>query len=136
VKLENIMRGADGRIVIVDFGSARPLHHSSLPVYGTPSYAAPELFIGASPNVASDIFALGVLLFRLITGAFPYSAPNSRELVELHFRGEQCDVFALAPTLPHASAEVLQRALQIQPDRRFSNMAEFERALDANIDHK
>ena len=129
VKLENIMREDDGRIVIVDFGSARPRRHSSRPVFGTPSYAAPELFVGAPPSVASDVFALGVLLFRLTTGIFPYSAENARELVELHSRGEQCDVTALAPKLPRAFAEVLQRALQVQPHRRFNDMAQFARAL-------
>jgi eukaryotic-like serine/threonine-protein kinase len=130
VKLDNIMREDDGRLVIVDFGAARPIHQeSALPVFGTPSYVAPELFADVLPNASSDVYALGVLLFRLVTGIFPYTVENSQELIDLHSRGEQCDVRALAPTLPHTVADALQQALQSRPAQRFANMQQFEQAL-------
>ncbi len=83
IKLENVMREVSGRIVLMDFGAARELDraHSSV-VSGSLHYLAPEVLRGASPSVSSDLYALGVLMFRLLTGDYPYRASTLAELMQ------------------------------------------------------
>jgi serine/threonine protein kinase len=70
IKAENVMREAGGRILLMDFGlSALPQWQCELA--GTPRYMAPELFAGGQASVASDIYAVGILLFYLVAGQFP-----------------------------------------------------------------
>lgn len=74
VKPENILV-CGGRPVLLDFGVAQaigPLSEPSATFAGTPRYMAPELFSGARPTPANDAFSLGVLLYELLTGVFPY----------------------------------------------------------------
>src|SRR5436190_13961295 len=71
IKASNVMRAAGGRTVLMDFGAAfEPLAKASAGrvVRGTPAYVAPEIFDGADLSRASDVYALGVLLFHLVTG--------------------------------------------------------------------
>jgi serine/threonine protein kinase/Flp pilus assembly protein TadD len=70
IKAENVMREEGGRILLMDFGLSRVPHKRS-EFAGTPQYMAPELFMGAAATVASDLYAVGILLFYLVAGAFP-----------------------------------------------------------------
>ena len=83
IKLENVMREVSGRIVLMDFGAARELDraHSSV-ISGSLHYLAPEVLRGESPSVSSDLYALGVLLFRLLTGEYPYRAATLADLMQ------------------------------------------------------
>ncbi|MCA9730315.1 MAG: serine/threonine protein kinase, partial [Candidatus Eisenbacteria bacterium] len=89
VKTSNAMQDRDGRVILMDLGASR----SSLPaasddedrlqgsddvgVRGTPSAMAPELFEGAVPCVATDLYALGVLIYELLTGVPPFKGPTA-----------------------------------------------------------
>ncbi|MEO7790632.1 MAG: protein kinase [Vicinamibacterales bacterium] len=89
VKPQTVMieRGT-GRVVLIDFGcgrsSAGPMRSR---LSGTPLYLAPELLSGGGPSPASDIYSLGVLLFRLITGEFPITAGDVPALGAAHRAG-------------------------------------------------
>ena len=77
IKATNVMREGGGRIVLMDFGAGQPFSTADQPVeriVGTPLYLAPELFKGEQPSRASDIYALGVLLYHLVTGSYPVEA--------------------------------------------------------------
>lgn len=79
IKASNVMRAADGRIVLMDFGAGRDRYRPHEPgsdIVGTPIYMAPEIFAGAVATPASDVFSLGVLLYFLLTGAYP-QAPTA-----------------------------------------------------------
>ncbi len=71
------MRENGGRIVLMDFGAGRAQGADAAGVAGTPMYLAPEVLAGEPPTPASDLYSLGVLLFHLLTGKFPYSARTS-----------------------------------------------------------
>ncbi|MFN7980994.1 MAG: serine/threonine-protein kinase [Vicinamibacterales bacterium] len=81
IKAQNVMRGADGRIFLMDFGAGEFMGASpgGRP-QGTPLYLAPELFSGGAASVQSDIYAVGVLLYHLVTGEFPVQAGSVTEL--------------------------------------------------------
>src|SRR6185503_15697812 len=76
VKTQNVMRRADGRLVLMDFGAGRPADTEpgeDAVITGTPLYLAPEVLNHQRATVQSDIYSLGVLMFYLLTGAYPVS---------------------------------------------------------------
>ena len=82
IKASNVMRAAGGRTVLMDFGAAfEPTAKASASrvVRGTPAYVAPEIFDGADLSRASDVYALGVLLFHLVTSEYPDRGAHSRQ---------------------------------------------------------
>ena len=72
IKASNVMREAGGRILLMDFGLTHERGIESDPS-GTPVYMAPELLLGQPATIASEIYAIGVLLFYLLTGQYPFA---------------------------------------------------------------
>jgi serine/threonine protein kinase len=70
IKAQNVMREDGGRIVLMDFGTGEELAGTNR-IVGTPLYLAPEIFRGQRASVQSDVYSVGVLLFYLVTGAYP-----------------------------------------------------------------
>ncbi|HUK63868.1 MAG TPA: FG-GAP-like repeat-containing protein, partial [Dongiaceae bacterium] len=145
VKTRNVMRegratgdtrgeaGSAGRIVLMDFGSAHEPRAAEAGAGspGTPLFAAPELLAGGSPSVASDLYALGVVLYRLVSGYFPVEAANVNELAAKLARGEIVPLRTRRPDLPPAFVQVVDRAIAHDPARRHPDAAHMERALAA-----
>jgi len=143
VKAQNVMRETGGRIVLMDFGTGQDLERRPArggDLSGTPLYLAPELFAGGRPSVASDIYALAVLLFYLSTGRHPVqgrtlddvrAAHRSRTHVAL--REEPADLpdasLPVAERLPTPFVVVLARALKPDSALRFESATAFEAAL-------
>ncbi len=91
VKAQNVMRAHDGGgIILMDFGAGE-FQGNALATrpQGTPLYMAPELFESSAASVRTDIYAAGVLLFHLVTNAFPVNGGSMQELREAHARGER-----------------------------------------------
>ncbi len=129
VKAQNVVRTPAGRLVLMDFGASRDARHaSSGPLTGTPMYMAPELLAGAPPSVRSDVYAVGVLLHHLLTGAYPVSASSMAELPQ---------AIATRRPLPHgprtpvALTTAIDRALAADPSQRFSDTRALAAALAA-----
>src|SRR5439155_15153263 len=83
-KAQNVMRASDGgRIILMDFGAGEFINVKSATSgrQGTPLYLAPEIFAGANASVQSDIYSVGVLLYYLVTGAFPVSGSSVPDLM-------------------------------------------------------
>ena len=135
VKTTNVMREEGGRIVLMDFSTASDrLATSSRPgdeVVGTPRFMAPERFTGIDSGPCSDVYSLGVVLFRLVTRRFPVEAGSGGSLADRIARGTRVARRDARPDLPPAFVEVVERALEPDPDRRFATMGEMERALSA-----
>ncbi len=133
IKTVNVMRETGGRIVLMDFGSATPSAHDLRDprgaIEGTPFYMAPELLSGAPPSPASDLFALGVLLYRLVSGRYPIEADNLHELLERRRSGENRPLREVRSDLPASFIQVVERATEMDPSRRYSGSAQLERAL-------
>ena len=138
VKTRNVMREGNtakiqhaGRVVLMDFGSAHEavLGAASSASPGTPLYAAPEVLRGEPPSSRSDLYSMGVLLFRLMTGRYPFEARSLSELTEKIRRSEGSSLRTLRPDLPAAFVNVVERALSPDPAQRFADPGAMERAL-------
>jgi hypothetical protein len=132
IKTENVMREVSGRIVLMDFGAAREVNSAQTSVVsGTLSYLAPEVLRGAAPSPASDLYALGVLLFRLLSGAYPYAAPDLEGLLRQQDSGARARLSQLRPGLPATLVQAVECALQIDPAKRHASALAFAAALAA-----
>ena len=133
IKAENIVREKGGRILLVDFGLGLARHElESSGVVGTPLYLAPEVVLKESPpSVQSDIYALGVLLFFLVTGSFPVRAHNMSSLKDAHRQGMPRTLLDARPDLPSNFIAATQRALNRTPSRRFESAGQLEQQLAA-----
>lgn len=136
IKPENVMREEGGRILLMDFGlSALPQHGSlhAAQLAGTPNYMAPELFRRQPASVASDLYAVGVLLYFLVTGQTP------ARLVGLSTAGaaEACTqrkpLIDLRSDLPETFLRVVNRAIALDPGERFHSAGEMAEALAASL---
>ncbi len=139
VKCDNVLVeiSDDGstRPRLIDFGLARLLDqeiwcHDSL-VIGTPEYLAPELILGMQPTIASDIYAVGVMLYELITGTTPFAAGSGPETMNRHLSEFAVPMFQRRVDVSDQLETVVERALAKSPSGRFSDAAAFLVALDA-----
>lgn len=132
VKAQNVMRASDGgRIILMDFGAGEFINDKSMTSrrQGTPLYLAPELFSGADGTVQSDIYAMGVLLYYLVTGGFPVPGSSVPDLVDAHRRGARRHLRDRRPDLPASFVTIVERAIDPDPARRFASAGEMEAAL-------
>jgi serine/threonine-protein kinase len=134
LKAQNVMRTGQGRIVLMDFGCAGDRTPSgdlatSATIKGTPLTMAPEQLGGGTIGPPADLYALGVLLYRLVSGTYPIEAANLYELKRKHERRESIPLLDRRPDLPKAFVRVVERALDPDPARRYASAGEMERAL-------
>jgi hypothetical protein len=130
VKAENVMREVSGRIVLMDFGAAREFEATDANVIsGTVRYLAPEVLRGAAPSPASDLYALGVLLFHLLSGGYPYATSKLEELLDLQERRQRVRLADLKPGLPADLVGAIEQALEFDPARRHASALAFAAAL-------
>jgi|GEM_PF-7006029 len=136
VKPSNAIYNAERQMVLTDFGIARTsadaLRTATGPgiVMGTPGYIAPEQAISsATITPACDIYALGVLLFEMLTAQLPFEADTSMGVVLKHLYDEPPTPRSLRPELPKALDDILLRAMHKEPDKRFASATELSQAL-------
>jgi TolB-like protein/Tfp pilus assembly protein PilF len=131
VKAANVMREQGGRIVLMDFGTGQDLSMAGPEgrMAGTPLYLAPEIFRGEAATVRSDLYSLGVLLYRLTTGSYPISGTTLRDLAGAHKEGRFVRMRDARPTLPSAFVHVVERALSPAPEHRFQSAGAMDAAL-------
>lgn len=133
IKPANVMLGEGGQVKLADFGIAR-IENSSMTqvgqVMGTPSYMAPEQLRGEPVDLRADIWAAGVLLYQLLTGAKPFEG----DFVALSHRvlhTEPPPPSALSVTCPKAFDAVVAKALAKRPEDRYPSAAAFAEAIRA-----
>ncbi len=126
---DNVILERDGSLKLIDLGVVRvPGLEDAAPenIPGTAGYMAPEMYDGEAGNEATDIFALGVTMFRAFTGEFPYGSPDGGPP-----RGRPKALSNLRPDLPGWLEAALARAVAIDPTQRFADMVEFAVELEA-----
>lgn len=132
IKPTNIFVAADGRMLLSDFGIARGYDDSQQSLtrvgWGSAEYAAPEQSLGVLKR-ASDIYSLGVLLFRILTSQPPFTGQTPVEVLLKHVRQEAPSARSLDPNISDAVDSVLHKALQKRSDDRFASAEQFSNAL-------
>ncbi|MFJ2685640.1 protein kinase [Pseudomonas sp. NPDC087342] len=125
IKPENLLLGDDGELRLLDFGLAycpglSEDQPSALP--GTPSYIAPEAFRGEAPTPQQDLYAVGVTLFFLLTGQYPYGEIEAFQRPRF---GVPVSASRYRPDLPEWLAQSLERAVAVDPLQRFETAEEW-----------
>lgn len=133
VKPANIMwDAATDTVKVMDFGVARITDASKTRtgiVLGTPSFMSPEQLCGAKVDGRADLYALGVTLFQLLTGALPLRADSMPELMRKIVHVAPPDLRTLRPDVPDAVALLVAKVLQKQPGDRYQTGAQMAQAL-------
>lgn len=132
VKPDNIMCCANGEVKLTDFGVARivssPATHIGRPI-GTPRYMAPEQWRGDLVEGRADVFALGVILYELLTGCRTFVTTSSSELRDRVLHEEPVVPTVANPELPAAIDPIVRRAIAREPADRYASAGELAEAL-------
>ena len=135
IKAQNVMRDENGRHVLMDFGAVRRAgRFSSADLAGTPLYLAPELLNGEPASRQSDIYSVGVLLFRLATGRYPVEGSTLEELRARHAAGALSNLPSPGPDYPDALVKLIERALSDRASDRFSTARAMAEAASLIVD--
>lgn len=133
-KPSNILVGHNEFTKLADFGLAKRIakrNTASEGLTGTPYFMAPELYRGESATTASDVYAVGVSIYRLLTGAFPFTDRSVVKLGRLHREAPVPDPRAVCDTLPDDLCEFIRRCLAKRPEDRPQDGAVVHRELNA-----
>jgi serine/threonine protein kinase len=135
IKPDNVMLTSDGGLRLLDLGVARLPGLEAAPdeeIPGTPSYMAPELFKGAAGDARSDLYALGVTLYRLFTGHYPYGEVEAFSRPRF---AKRAPLTQYRPDLPAWLDALLARATAVDPEQRFGDAMELAIELEHNLAH-
>jgi eukaryotic-like serine/threonine-protein kinase len=126
-------------VKILDFGIAKSLIPDELSaetvqgaVFGTPEYMSPEAARGEEVDLRADVYSLGVILFDMLCGRPPFEAAQSSEVLAMHIHKAPPVPREFAPhrEITDMAEQVMLKAMQKDPDRRYQNMMEFRRDLE------
>jgi serine/threonine-protein kinase len=139
IKPANLFLSDDGKLKLLDFGVAKAAFNvetagEELHIVGTPEYMAPEQARG-NADERSDIYALGVVLFELLSGRLPHEAESPVLLLDAKFRKEPESLRTLVPErgIPKMLDVAVSRALSPEPEHRYRSAAELRAALEAAL---
>jgi serine/threonine protein kinase len=133
LKASNVMLSSLGVVKMLDFGIARLLgsEHLTLGTHsiGTPAWMAPEQIRGEEADVRTDVYALGLLLYWIVTARLPFQGRSHYELQRAHVEEAPPPPRQFAPDLPESVEKTILRALAKRREERFASIAELRAAL-------
>jgi serine/threonine protein kinase len=139
LKPSNIFLVDEGQVKIADFGAAlvydtlRDAAAEASVVLGTPAYMAPEQAQGEPTDERADLYALGCILFRMVTGAPPFPAGTIIEVLRRHIDDPPPPLVSPHGDLPETLVECARRALAKRPEERFRSAAEMKASLERSL---
>ena len=133
IKPENIMIRRDGVIKLMDFGIAQMVDTQKLTLtgqlLGSPAYMAPEMVTGGQLDFRTDVFSLGVLLYRLATGELPFAGNNPHEVLKKIADGDFLPASMVCPAVSEELDTVIDKALSVDPNHRYQSVDDLDTAL-------
>ena len=138
VKPANVLLTSEGHAKLADFGLVRRLaevESAGGPLAGTPTFMAPELFSGASGSPQTDLYAVGVMYFYLLTARLPFASDRLAQLIRLHRHAPAPDPRKISPAVPDELVPVLVRLLSKDPADRFPSAEELADELKVVAGH-
>jgi serine/threonine protein kinase len=139
LKPDNAIVGTDGQLKLTDFGIARRHDADITPtgvVIGTVQYLSPEQIEGEPARVASDLYSVGVTLYELLTGQVPFNDDTIAAVLRAHVQERPAPPSALNPAVSSQLDSIVIRALDKNPQGRFSNADTFISALEHAVDSR
>jgi serine/threonine-protein kinase len=122
------------RVVLIDFGFATFEGSAKLTqqgtVVGSLTYIAPERLRGEPTDARADLYAMGLILFELLTGQPVFAADDDFDLIEMHLNTDPPSLLAIDPTMPRELDNVIRRALAKDQDERFATAAQMSATLE------
>ncbi|HXY97901.1 MAG TPA: HEAT repeat domain-containing protein, partial [Steroidobacteraceae bacterium] len=135
LKPANVLINQEGLLKIVDFGVAAAQREGDTQltktgyVIGSPKYMAPEQILGKKVDERADIYALGVMLYEMVTGVPPYSRGDHMSVMYQHVQGKARIPQDLNPNLPPGLSDLVMKAMAVDKNKRFQTMADLSGAL-------
>jgi len=136
LKPANVLINAEGLLKIVDFGVAAAQREGDTQltktgyVIGSPKYMAPEQILGKKVDQRADVYALGVILYEIMTGVPPYARGDHMSVMYQHVQGKARPPREVNPGLPPGLPEVIMQAMSVDKDKRYQTMPELRTALE------
>jgi len=128
LKPQNIMLDAKDRVYVMDFGIAHSLETPGMTqtgaLMGTPEYMSPEQAKGIKVDARSDLFALGIIFYEMLTGISPYKADTALASLLKRTQERPQPPAEMDPTIPKAISDVVMKCLEVDRDQRYSTARE------------
>ena len=131
LKPENVLLDSTGRVHIIDFGIAllegarRVTWRNLSDVLGTPDYISPEQIQGKRGDARSDLYALGIMFYEMMTGATPFSGDNPTEVMNSHLTTTPAPPSKLNPAIHPNIEAIIQKTIRKNPKERYQTAEEF-----------
>ncbi len=137
VKPQNVLVLPDGQVKVTDFGIARAFtpQEREGKRWGTPHYAAPEMVSGRPLTPATDVYAIGILLYEMLTGVLPFDDTDPTQVARRHLSEQPPPLWQHNPRVPERIQRILDVALSKEPTERYQTAAEFGEVLEAYRQH-
>jgi len=135
LKPQNVMRDKTGRILVMDFGLARSVQSEGMTqtgaLLGTIEYMSPEQAMGKTLDQRSDLFAVGLIFYELLSGKMPFKAETAMASLLMRNQERAVPVADIDATVPAGLSDIVSRCLERDLERRYPNAAEIVADLDA-----
>jgi eukaryotic-like serine/threonine-protein kinase len=139
LKPANVLINQEGLLKIVDFGVAAAQREGDTQltktgyVIGSPKYMAPEQILGKKVDARADIYAVGVILYEMLTGVPPYSRGDHMAVMYQHVQGKARVAKEVNTALPASLSDLIMKAMAVDKAKRFQTMDELRTALEQHL---
>ncbi len=137
LKAQNVMISPSGQIKIIDFGLARSVHLEGMTatglIMGTPEYMAPEQVAGKHVDERADIYALGVIMFEMLTGRVPFKGDSAIAVGFQHLKDLPPSPRSINPQIPEEVERIILKALEKDPIQRYRNVDDLRKDFESAL---
>lgn len=134
LKPQNIMLDKKGKAYVMDFGLARSLEATGITktgiALGTPSFISPEQAQGEKGNIGSDIYSLGIIIYKMVTGKLPFKADSPLALLQKHLTEKPVSPQKLNPQIPKFIDKIIMKCLEKKLEDRYSKVEDILKEIE------